>query len=165
MFWRTPSKIPGLFWIVLHAAGVLARYQILLFPKGLRNGTLEVAPKEGVKVGQVKAPRWPDDAPPHSHNSPITKFGVQMIFPSMRQTGRGHNRAGNIRAGCLLFQSQYWHRFSYGDVFVHMFPISHCSSVTPLNPLKFVEATLLHTAGYVVFVSIRTNEIYRITSN
>jgi hypothetical protein len=66
MFWRTLSKIPGLFWIVLHAAGVLASYQILLFPRGLRIETLEVTPKEGVKVGQGRAPRWPGDAPHHT---------------------------------------------------------------------------------------------------
>jgi len=36
-------------------------------------------------------------------------------------------------------------------LFDHMFPISHCSSLTPLNPLKFVDAIPLHTARYVHF--------------
>ena len=127
-------------------------------PKGRRQG----GPSQGTAVARRRPPPHPRA---QLTNPAITKFGVQMIFPSMRQTGRGHHRAGDIQAGCLLSQSQYWHRFPYGDVFDHMFPISHCSSLTPLNPLKFAEAIPLHTVGYVMSISKRTNEIYRITSN
>ena len=121
---------------------------------------------------QRKASRWAKSRhrggqatplPPHTHthtkltNPAITKFGVQMTFPSMRQTGRGHHRAGDIQADCLLSQSQYWHRFPLGYVFDHMLPISHCSSLTPLYPLKSVDAIPLHTVWYVHFNTHKWN--------